>query len=61
MVNYNGDGHNPRKRANQKDIDMRMQQFFANKLKGEPAPEWMVRGIPAVEKGRDQLNRKIVP
>jgi dipeptidyl aminopeptidase/acylaminoacyl peptidase len=61
MVNYNGDGHNPRKRANQKDIDMRMQQFFANKLKGEPAPEWMVRGIPAVEKGRDQLNRKVIP
>ena len=61
MVNYNGDGHNPRKRANQLDIDRRMQQFFANKLKGEPAPEWMVRGIPAVEKGRDQLNRKIIP
>ncbi len=60
MLNYNGDGHNPRKRANQKDIDMRMQQFFANKLKGEPAPEWMVRGIPAVEKGRDQIN-KVVP
>ncbi|MGQ0764718.1 MAG: alpha/beta hydrolase family protein [Gemmatimonadota bacterium] len=60
MFNYNGDGHNPRKRANQKDIDMRMQQFFAAKLKGEPAPEWMVRGIPAVEKGRDQL-RVVVP
>ncbi|MGQ0649877.1 MAG: prolyl oligopeptidase family serine peptidase [Gemmatimonadaceae bacterium] len=60
MVTYNGDGHNPRKRANQKDIDMRMQQFFATKLKGERAPEWMVRGIPYVEKGRDQLN-KVVP
>ena len=58
MVSYNGDGHNPRKRANQKDIDMRMQQFFANKLKGEPAPDWMVHGIPAVDKGRDQLIRK---
>jgi dipeptidyl aminopeptidase/acylaminoacyl peptidase len=60
MVNYNGDGHNPRKRANQKDIDRRMQQFFATKLKGEPAPDWMVRGIPYVEKGRDQL-QKVVP
>ncbi|MEW5915428.1 MAG: prolyl oligopeptidase family serine peptidase [Gemmatimonadota bacterium] len=58
MVNYNGDGHNPRKRANQKDIDMRMQQFFGNKLKGEPAPEWMLRGIPALEKGRDQIAPK---
>lgn len=60
MLSYNGDGHNPRKRANQKDIDLRMQQFFANKLKGEAAPEWMVKGIPAVDKGKDQF-RKIVP
>jgi dipeptidyl aminopeptidase/acylaminoacyl peptidase len=55
FISYNGDVHNPRKRANQKDIDMRMQQFFATKLKGEPAPDWMVRGIPYLEKGRDQI------
>jgi dipeptidyl aminopeptidase/acylaminoacyl peptidase len=55
LVDYNGDGHNPRKRANQLDIDRRMQQFFANKLKGEPAPDWMQKGIPFVNKGRDQL------
>lgn len=55
FISYNGDVHNPRKRANQKDIDMRMQQFFATKLKGEPAPEWMTRGIPYLEKGRDQI------
>ncbi len=57
MVNYNGDAHNPRKYANQKDIDRRMQEFFANKLLGAPAPEWMQRGIPFLERGRDQLNR----
>jgi dipeptidyl aminopeptidase/acylaminoacyl peptidase len=55
LVEYNGEGHNPRKRANQLDIDKRMQQFFANKLKGEPAPEWMEKGIPFMNKGRDQL------
>ncbi|WP_025412644.1 S9 family peptidase [Gemmatirosa kalamazoonensis] len=55
LVEYNGEGHNPRKRANQLDIDRRMQQFFAAKLKGEPAPEWMEKGIPFVNKGRDQL------
>jgi dipeptidyl aminopeptidase/acylaminoacyl peptidase len=54
LVNYNGDGHNPRKRANQKDIDLRMQQFFAHHLKGEPAPAWMRHGIPFLRKGRDQ-------
>ncbi|HEX2719264.1 MAG TPA: prolyl oligopeptidase family serine peptidase [Gemmatimonadaceae bacterium] len=55
LVNYNGDGHNPRKRANQKDIAMRMEQFFDHHLKGAPAPEWMKSGIPFLQKGRDQL------
>ena len=34
MISYNNDVHNPASRANQKDIAMRMQQFFDNKLKG---------------------------
>jgi hypothetical protein len=55
LINYNGEGHNPTKRANQLDIAMRMQQFFDTKLKGAPAPDWMVHGIPAVDKGRDQI------
>ncbi|WP_284352092.1 S9 family peptidase [Roseisolibacter agri] len=55
LLNYNGDGHNPRKRANQLDVDRRMQQFFAHHLKGEPAPDWMRNGIPFLQKGRDQL------
>jgi dipeptidyl aminopeptidase/acylaminoacyl peptidase len=52
LINYNGDEHNPTKRANQKDIDLRMQQFFDHHLRGAPAPEWMRSGIPFVEKGR---------
>ena len=55
MVVYNGDEHNPTKRANQKDIDRKMQDFFAVKLLGAEAPSWMVRGIPFLEKGRDQV------
>ncbi len=55
LIDYNNDVHNPASRANQKDIAMRMQQFFDNKLKGAPAPDWMVRGIPYLAKGRDQL------
>ena len=55
LIDYNNDVHNPAGRANQKDIAMRMQQFFDNKLKGAPAPDWMVHGIPYVAKGRDQL------
>jgi dipeptidyl aminopeptidase/acylaminoacyl peptidase len=59
FITYNGDVHNPRKRANQKDVDRRMQEFFATKLKGAPAPDWMVRGIPYIEKGRDQIAPKV--
>ncbi|HVT38785.1 MAG TPA: prolyl oligopeptidase family serine peptidase [Gemmatimonadaceae bacterium] len=55
MVVYNGEGHNPSKRANQKDIDLKMQQFFANKLLGASRPEWMVKGVPFLEKNRDQV------
>lgn len=56
LLDYNGDEHNPTKRANQKDVAMRMQQFFDNKLRRMPAPDWMVRGIPFQMKGRDQLS-----
>jgi dienelactone hydrolase len=55
LVSYNGDAHNPTKRANQKDIDRKMQDFFAHHLLGAPAADWMVKGIPATRKGRDQV------
>jgi len=55
MIDYNNDVHNPASRANQKDIAMRMQQFFDAKLKGTAAPDWMVKGIPAKDKGKDQV------
>jgi hypothetical protein len=55
LIDYNNDVHNPASRANQKDIAMRMQQFFDAKLKGARPPDWMVKGIPYLAKGRDQL------
>ena len=51
MLNYNGDGHGVTKRANKVDFAIRMYQFFDHYLKDEPAPEWMINGVPAVEKG----------
>ena len=55
LISYNNDVHNPQGRANQKDIAYRMQQFFDNKLRGMPAPDWMKRGIPYLSKGKDQI------
>ncbi|MBL0741640.1 alpha/beta hydrolase family protein [Chryseolinea lacunae] len=51
MLNYNGEPHWPVKRENRIDFQIRMSQFFDHYLKGAPMPEWMRRGIPAVEKG----------
>ena len=56
MIDYNNDVHNPASRATQKDIAIRMQQFFDNQLKGVAAPDWMVKGIAAKDKGKDQVN-----
>jgi dipeptidyl aminopeptidase/acylaminoacyl peptidase len=55
LIDYNNDVHNPTKRANQKDIAMRMQQFFDYHLRGYPEPDWMIHGIPYQMKGRDQV------
>lgn len=61
LFNYNNELHGIQGRANQKDWAMRMQTFFDVKLKGAPAPEWMEKGIPAKDKGRDQVVPTIRP
>lgn len=53
LVNYNGEAHGLRKRDNQKDWTIRMQQFFDHYLKDAPPPVWLAEGIPAVEKGKN--------
>lgn len=54
LLNYNNAGHNlTKKRSNQMDFTIRMKQFFDHYLKGAAAPEWMIDGIPAIEKGRN--------
>ena len=59
LFNYNNELHGISGRANQKDWAMRMQQFFDTKLKGTPAPDWMVNGIPAKDKGKDVLKKAV--
>lgn len=53
MLNYNNDRHNLMRRANRKDLSIRMMQFFDHYLKGAPAPKWMTEGLPATKKGKD--------
>ncbi len=51
MLNYNDEPHWPVKRQNRMDFNIRMSQFFDFYLKGAKEPQWMKRGVPAVEKG----------
>jgi dienelactone hydrolase len=46
LFNYVGELHGLRKRANQRDYTVRMQQFFDHYLRGAPRPAWMEYGIP---------------
>lgn len=51
MLNYNDEPHWPVKLQNRLDFQIRMEQFFDHFLLSKPAPSWMLRGVPALEKG----------
>ena len=54
MFSYNGEPHGLRRRSNQKDYSVRLQQFFDHYLKGESTPEWMEKGIPYIERDEEK-------
>jgi dipeptidyl aminopeptidase/acylaminoacyl peptidase len=58
LFDYNGEPHGLQKRPNQKDYTIRLQQYFDHYLKGAPAPEWMVKGVPYVERERTELEKE---
>ncbi len=49
LLTYVGENHGLAKPVNQRDYAMRMQQFYDHYLKGTPAPDWMVNGIPRLK------------
>jgi dipeptidyl aminopeptidase/acylaminoacyl peptidase len=61
FFNYNGEYHGLRKRQNQKDYTRRMKEFFDHFLKGAPAPDWMQKGIPYLqrEKEKEQYRQQV--
>jgi dipeptidyl aminopeptidase/acylaminoacyl peptidase len=50
---YPGEGHHLAKRENQIDFQTRMEEFFDHYLKGEPAPDWMINGVPFLKKPKN--------
>jgi dipeptidyl aminopeptidase/acylaminoacyl peptidase len=55
MFSYNGEPHGLRRRADQKDYTVRLQQYFDHFLKGAPAPDWMLKGIPFLAKDEEKV------
>jgi dipeptidyl aminopeptidase/acylaminoacyl peptidase len=54
MLNYNGQPHNLTNKTAARDFAMRMFQFFEHHLKGKPAPEWMVKGVPFIDREKEK-------
>ena len=51
LLQYNNEAHNLVERRNRIDLSIRLQQFFDHYLKGDPAPAWMIKGVPSLYKG----------
>lgn len=54
MLNYNNQDHGLTQRQDRTDFVIRMSQFFDHYLKNTPMPDWMKKGVPAIEKGINQ-------
>ena len=55
LFNYNGQPHGLRSRPDQKDYTIRLQQYFDHYLKGAPAPDWMTKGVPYLDRDKTEL------
>ncbi len=51
MFTFNGEAHGLGNRDNQKFWTVHMDEYFDHFLLGKPEPEWMIKGVPFLEKG----------
>jgi dipeptidyl aminopeptidase/acylaminoacyl peptidase len=61
LFNYNGEGHALRNRDNQKHWTVQQDEFFDHYLLGKPKPEWMVKGVPFLERGKRDIESLFMP
>lgn len=63
MLQYVGENHGLARRPNQRDYTVRMKEYFDHYLKGTPAPDWMVNGVPRLEMEEHlkERNKKATP
>jgi dipeptidyl aminopeptidase/acylaminoacyl peptidase len=61
MLEYTGENHGLRKPANQRDYTVRMKEYFDHYLKGAPAPDWMLNGVPRLKMEEHLKERQAAP
>ena len=49
LLQYVGENHGLQLPKNQKDYTIRMREYFDHFLKGAPAPDWMLNGVPRLK------------
>lgn len=58
LLNYTGEDHGLRKKANQIDYQRRIMQWFGHYLKNEPAPAWITSGVSVLEREQELKKAK---
>ncbi len=61
MLVYEGENHGLAKEPNQRDYQNRILEWFGHYLKGEPAPDWILKGVPYIDQkdGKSSKPRKV--
>lgn len=49
FLQYHGEPHHLQKYPNKLDYSIKMKQYFDHYLKGEPAADWIINGVPYTE------------
>ncbi|MBS0632127.1 MAG: S9 family peptidase [Verrucomicrobia bacterium] len=61
FFNYRDEGHGLQRLANRKDYSKRMWQFFDHFLRGAPAPAWLEKGIPYLDRDEEKVRFNAAP
>ncbi len=61
LLAYPGEGHGLSNLANRRDLTIRMQEFFDHHLMDSPPPDWVIKGVPFLEKQYGAWDRGSVP
>ncbi|MEK9499564.1 alpha/beta hydrolase family protein [Gaopeijia maritima] len=56
MLSYQGENHGFSREPNQLDYQSRIMQWFGHYLKGEPAPDWITRGLSYIDQ-KDRVTK----